>query len=217
MSNIPFPEGKYDVLLADPPWHYSQRCDTDKMRGGCWRQYTPMTDDELRALDVGSLAAENSALFMWATCPRLDFAIELLKHYGFRYVTVAFWWMKTNPVNRKPFFGPGHYTASNVEPCLLGIRGSFVPDGEHLAQVITDPLSGMSVALASSTIVAPRREHSRKPDEARHRIERMYPNARRIELFARETVGDKWAVWGNETDQFTPSVREPQMKTNSLF
>jgi N6-adenosine-specific RNA methylase IME4 len=46
-------------------------------------------------------------------------------------------------------------------------------------------------------ITAPRREHSRKPDEAYEMIERMYPDLPKIELFARQArLG--WAAWGNE-------------------
>lgn len=40
-----------------------------------------------------------------------------------------------------------------------------------------------------------------KPDEARARIEALYGEVPKIELFARQTVGG-WDCWGNETEKF---------------
>jgi N6-adenosine-specific RNA methylase IME4 len=45
-------------------------------------------------------------------------------------------------------------------------------------------------------ILAPRREHSRKPDEMRQMIEKVSYEPR-IELFARERFPE-WDAWGNE-------------------
>jgi N6-adenosine-specific RNA methylase IME4 len=47
-------------------------------------------------------------------------------------------------------------------------------------------------------IMAPRREHSRKPYEAYELIERMFPTLPKIELFARGAPRWGWTVWGNE-------------------
>ena len=54
-----------------------------------------------------------------------------------------------------------------------------------------------AVNTVSSLILSPRREHSRKPDEVYERIERMYPNARKLELFARNKR-EGWDSWGDE-------------------
>jgi N6-adenosine-specific RNA methylase IME4 len=50
-------------------------------------------------------------------------------------------------------------------------------------------------------IFSPRREHSRKPDEVYDLIEKMYPEATKLELFAR-TARDGWDQWGNEVGKF---------------
>jgi N6-adenosine-specific RNA methylase IME4 len=52
-------------------------------------------------------------------------------------------------------------------------------------------------ARPPSIIVAPKREHSRKPDEAYELIERMYPDLPKIELFARNPR-EGWSQWGNQ-------------------
>ena len=49
----------------------------------------------------------------------------------------------------------------------------------------------------ASLVVSPRREHSRKPDEVRERIVRVFGGVPRAELFARQKVPG-WSAWGNE-------------------
>jgi N6-adenosine-specific RNA methylase IME4 len=180
---------KYQVILADPPWYYNnrktggERCNKTKFGGGAMKHYPLMKDAELMAMaeQVKNLADDNCALFMWATMPRLDFAIELLKEWGFRYATTAFVWVKHSAISNRVVFGPGYYTASNCEIVLLGVTGSVPPTEK----------------MVSSVIQSPRERHSSKPIEVRRRIERMYPLARNIELFAREKHTG-WDAWGNE-------------------
>ena len=189
---------QYDVILSDPPWYYGDRKPQPNGKwktncrsyfgGGTSRRYPTMKDDEILALApwVHSISAENSALFLWATCPRLDFALEFLRACGFRYSTVAFSWTKLDKKG-KPIAGPGYYTGSNLELVLLGVKGSMKP----------------ALSLTPSVIFHKRMEHIRKPDEVRKRIEIMYPEARRLEMFARpvhplwpKTPG--WDTWGSE-------------------
>ena len=51
------------------------------------------------------------------------------------------------------------------------------------------------------TVFAPKREHSRKPDEVAERIEALYPNASKLEMFAR-TTRPGWDAFGNEVGKF---------------
>lgn len=180
---------RYDVIYADPPWFYNsrkpgaERKDPTRFGGGAEKHYPLMRDAELMALRcmIDELAAPNSALFLWATMPRLDFALHLIEGWGFRYTTTAFVWIKRT-ASGGLIFNPGYYTASNAEIVLLGVRGSMRPDRPMIQQVIE----------------APRGRHSQKPEEARRRIEQMYPNTARIELFARPPHPLGWNVWGDE-------------------
>jgi N6-adenosine-specific RNA methylase IME4 len=45
----------------------------------------------------------------------------------------------------------------------------------------------------------PRRRHSAKPPEVRDMIAAWFPDARRLEMFAREHT-EGWTVWGNEVE-----------------
>jgi N6-adenosine-specific RNA methylase IME4 len=180
------PPGPFDLLLLDPPWAYGQRAPHSKTRfgGGCRTHYPVMSDAELRALPVGDIAANRALMFMWATWPRLELAMELIGAYGFVFCTVGFLWVKTDPQSGTVFHGPGFYTKANSEPCLLARRGRAMKP---------------AVDDVSRVILSPRREHSRKPEAARSRIDRMYPTARKVELFAREAPAG-WTTFGNQAE-----------------
>lgn len=176
------PAGEFDVIYADPPWDYKgqlQHAGPDSTdTGGAVRHYPTATLSDLKELDVKRIAARDCLLFMWATSPHLDQAIELGKSWQFNWATVAFVWDKMR-VN------PGFYTLSQCELCLVFKRGR-----------IPQPRGARNVRQLVS---ARRGQHSTKPGEVRKRIERMFPNQRWIELFARSAVPG-WHSWGLEAD-----------------
>lgn len=187
----PYP---YRVLYVDPPWRY--RVHNKPNREG-WRQwgvecqghYPTMSIAEMAALPVGDLVGRHAALFMWVTSPLLREAFELMDAWGFAYKTKAFSWVKVNRDGSPVTHGLGHYTKSNTEDCLLAIRGSMPVTDKTVAQIIT----------------APRRQHSRKPDDVYSRIERLYPRGPYVELFARQEW-PRWDQWGNEAGKMPAEV-----------
>ena len=114
--------------------------------------------------------------------PQLPVALAVMKAWGFTFKTVAFTWVKRTK-HGKLAWGMGSWSRANPEMVLLGVRGKprRVDKGVH------------------SVVEAEVREHSRKPDEVRHRIERLMGDGRRVELFAREKA-EGWDVWGNEVE-----------------
>jgi N6-adenosine-specific RNA methylase IME4 len=162
--------------------------------------YPVMKDEELFAMApmVDSLAEKNCYLYMWATCPKLVSAVALGNAWGFTFRTVAYVWVKVTKNSQilsdrvcvaNTIIGCGSHERSNTELCLLFGRGSVKRVDATVPQVI----------------FAPRRQHSRKPDEARQRIMRCRGDIPRIELFAREAAPG-WDVWGNETTKFTEPI-----------
>lgn len=151
---IPFPDKKYKVIYADPPWDYSDVHTWKKMGGGVRGKYKTMTVWDICALPVKDLADNNCILFLWATFPNLKEALLVMEAWGFKYTTLGFSWIKTNKENGKPFFGIGHYTKSNCEVCLIGTKGKSLKASDKV----------------SSVVISRKREHSRKPDEVRSRI-----------------------------------------------
>lgn len=173
---------KYSIIYADPPWKYNSSANhKTRFRGGACGHYDLMSMEEIKKLPIQDIAADNCALFMWCTFPFLEEQIKLFSHWGFKYRTLGFSWIKTNPKNGKPFFGVGYYAKSNCEVCLMGIKGKMKPVSNKI----------------SSVVISPRREHSRKPDEVRDRIVQLFGDLPRVELFARQRV-EGWDAWGNE-------------------
>lgn len=179
---IELPNKKYNIIYADPPWHYNDRRNTHtRFSGGAVGHYTVMKTEDICKIPVNDIADDNCILFMWATFPNLPDALRVIDAWGFKYKTVGFNWVKTNKKNGKYFFGIGYYTKSNAEICLIATKGKPKPISNYV----------------SSVIVSPRREHSRKPDEVRDKIVELMGNLPRIELFARQRT-DGWDAWGNE-------------------
>ena len=179
---------QYDIVLIDPPIsYYGQQ---DKW-GAAAKFYPLMTDDELRTMDIMSLTNETSIVFLWATCPRLDFAIDLMRDWGFHYRGVAFVWVKSTKDGRP--IGARGVRPSIVKPTTeLVLAGSRIPKGRPM------PVADESIP---QVVLHPVQEHSRKPETISERIELLYPNATRLEMFARRQRNG-WDVWGNETDKW---------------
>ena len=171
---------KAEIIYADPPWDYKGQTQHNgkggKSTGGATKHYPTMTLKDLKNLDVPSVCADDALLFLWSSSPHLDQAIELMKAWGFSWATIAFVWDKQD-VN------PGFYTMSQCEVCVVGKRGRIPkPRGSRKERQF----------LSEKRTV-----HSKKPDEIRKRIERMFPSQVKLELFAREHT-DGWYVFGNE-------------------
>lgn len=178
--------GRFKVIYADPPWRY----DNATIRGGAAHHYRTMSVAQISALPVARLAADDCALFMWATWPNLPAALEVIAAWGFTYKTCAFAWVKTTSAPKlTAATGLGKYTRGNTEPCLLARRGAYWRADAGVPQVILDP--------DEETILAPRARHSAKPPEVRDRIVRLMGDVPRIELFARERVAG-WEAWGDQ-------------------
>jgi N6-adenosine-specific RNA methylase IME4 len=191
MSPSPPPK-HYKVIYADPPWSFATYSRKGKGRSP-EAYYDCMALPEIGALPVARWAADDCVLFLWTTDPLLDKAFEIIKAWGFTYKTVGFYWAKLN--NRGDFFtGLGFWTRANPELCLLATRGH-----PHRRR-----------ADVRKLIVSPRREHSRKPDEAYERIEALCDGPY-LEMFAR-FPRPGWDSWGIETE--LPGTRRRRWRAN---
>ncbi len=110
---------RYSVIYADPPWQYR----TKRGRGAAEKHYPTMAAQELRALPVVKLADKDAVLFLWATFPQLEEALELIQAWGFSYKTCAFVWVKLNRRSQGLFWGLGNWTRANAELCLMAVKG----------------------------------------------------------------------------------------------
>lgn len=147
-------------------------------------KYQGLSYQQLVELPMQNIADKNCALFLWSTGTRMNQATKLIEAWGWRYVTVAFIWIKTSKDNLSHRKLPGYYLASNPEYVLLGMRGRL-----EVQNQMTDP-------IFYGPVLKP---HSRKPEEIIYRIERIFGDIPRIELFAR-TKDIGWDATGLEYD-----------------
>lgn len=198
---LPFRLGGFGTIVADPPWHY------DDQAGRMRLAYPTMTDDEIVALPVASMASDRAHLYLWTTDAHLEVALRCIPAWGFTFKRTIVW-VKTNAKERilkaldaielddkdratrlvhgalKLQIGGGHYVRGAHELCLFATRD----------------LTGL-VRDVPSVILAPRGQHSAKPDELLEIAERLSPGPR-VELFARR-AREGWQAWGNQAPEVT--------------
>ena len=166
---IPFPNKKYKTIYADPPW---LEIGGGKIKRGADRHYSLMKTQDIKNLPVQSIADDDCWLFMWVTNNFLKDGLDIMEHWGFRYITNIVW--------VKDRFGIGYYFRGQHEICLFGVKGKLKPKVKNQSTVVFDK----------------RHKHSAKPNQMYFKIENV-SHEPRIELFARQTV-EGWDAWGNE-------------------
>lgn len=158
------------TIVADPPWgNVGQRG-----KYGAESHYSLMPIDDIRAMPVGDLAADNAHLYLWCYPATRRTAEEVMEHWGFRFVDEFVW--------GKDQMGLGQYFRHAHETLLLGVKGKLP----------------VRFRGQRSFAMLPRQEHSHKPEEVHQMIQRMSPGPY-LELFARRPFPG-WRVWGNEVD-----------------
>lgn len=194
---------RYSLIYADPPWNYQNKASN----GAASNHYDTMKLENIKRLPVWQLAADDAVLAMWYTSTHIEEAFALAEAWGFDVRTIkGFTWVKFNELaedhfnkalrdgeihdfydlldilNKQSRMNGGNYTRANTEDVLFAVRGAGLERlKRNIKQVVYSCLG----------------EHSEKPWEVRHRLEQLYGDVPRIELFSR---GDApgWHHWGNE-------------------
>jgi len=174
------PEEKhFEIIYADPPWSYNRNVG----EGIASEEYSTMNLEDIKYYLTKKkiIPKDNSILFLWVTFPLLKEGLEVLKSWGFEYRTCGFNWIKLNK-NGKPFFGIGHYTKSNSELCLIGIKGKGL-------RILDNTISQI--------VMTEKDKHSKKPDIIPKLITKLVGDRKlKVELFARKKR-EGWKVYGD--------------------
>jgi site-specific DNA-methyltransferase (adenine-specific) len=178
-SPKPLPKGKFPVIYADPPWQYFL-----VQSGAAEDHYPTMSTEEICKLGPKIPAAEDAALFMWATIPKLDASMDVIKAWGFTYKSASVWVKEKDGEAQKN--GMGYWINSAVEILLIAVKGA----------------PGTPEIRIPGVVKAPRTKHSQKPYVYYEHIERAFPNRNYLELFARNPKPrPNWTYWGNEANK----------------
>lgn len=171
---------KFGTIYADPPWVY----DNQGTRAATGNHYGGMSVEELRALPIAELAADDAHLHLWTTNAFLFECPRIFEAWGFEFRS-SFVWVKSQ-------MGIGNYWRNSHEFLLTAIRGD--------AKRFNDK-------ALKSWLECDRGAHSAKPEQVRSYIERASPGPY-LELFAR-SAATGWSVWGN---QVAPSLLHPNVR-----
>ena len=171
--------GTYNVILADPPWQYDFSASENRSQEN---HYPTMTTEELFNLCIPT--EDNSILFLWSPASQLQNALQIMNAWGFLYKTSAVW--------DKEIIGMGYYFRNRHEIILVGIKGEFKPP--------------LPEDRPPSLYQEKRTKYTKKPDYYYDMIEKMYPNCKYLELFARQKYNDKWTAWGNQIEKEVPKI-----------
>ena len=182
----------FDLVNVDPPWNFDLRSAKGETKSP-QAQYATMTLDEVRRLPVGDLLAPGGVAIMWTTWPLVAAGAhtEVVRAWGLKAVTGGGWAKRT--ASGKLRWGPGYVARSLHEPYIIASLPNADWSGASFPNLVetleADSLDGLA------------REHSRKPDEFYASVEAAWPDARRADLFARQSrLG--WTTWGLERSKF---------------
>lgn len=177
------PRGHFGAIVADVPWPFRHFSPKGEDRAAV-RHYDTMTMGEICDLPVAGLCLSDAMLVLWVPDTQLDKGLRVIADWGFKYSTVAFHWVKTNKAGDGLPIGMGYWTRANPEIALLATRGSPRRINRDVPRLI----------------VAPRREHSRKPDQVYQRTKRL-ARGPYLDLFSRESRPG-WTAYGHEMGKF---------------
>jgi len=170
---------RYDIIVVDPPWDVKKL--TRKARPNqVAMDYKTMSIEEIKALNIGSLAEESCWCFLWTTQKFLFKTKDILEHWGFNHLLTMVW---------KKTFG-----ISAGMP-LYGFRwnGEFILVGYKKKPALWIKGKPLIPAVFNAANI----RHSQKPDKFYELIEPL--GEKRIDIFARKKR-EGWDVWGNEVE-----------------
>ncbi|MDM7990711.1 MT-A70 family methyltransferase [Arthrobacter sp. zg-Y877] len=188
---LPYVEGGYKTILADPPWRFANRTGKVAPEHRRLDRYSTMELEDIKRLPVAEVSATNAHLYLWVPNALLPEGLKVMESWGFRYVSNIIW-AKRRKDGGPDGRGVGFYFRNVTEILLFGVRGSMRTLQPARSQV--------------NMIETRKREHSRKPDEQYPLIEACSPGPY-LEMFARHPQPG-WTLWGDEADDsVTPRGR----------
>ena len=190
---IKFPNKKYNIIYADPPWQYKNNGSKSAES-----KYDVMSLEAIKDLPINNISEDNSHLYMWVTNPFISEGLEVCKSWGFEYKTLLTW-VKTYK-DGSPVMGMGYYFRGSTEHIIFGVKGKKLCNNKNTKNIF----------------YSLQRQHSRKPDFIKDMIVKCSGDLPRIELFAREET-DGWDCWGNETKKFTKDCIQKELIINKAL
>jgi N6-adenosine-specific RNA methylase IME4 len=216
---------KFRVIVADPPWSFSDQLKMSDVKRGSQANYDVMTNSDIRELPMEQFISPTGSLIaLWVPGSLLQDGMDTMKAWGFEQKQ-TYVWVK----NKK-------LPVSTILPSLVeNIEGAIKSIGyvkknwkEHFSYCLRDFSLGSMLAFGMgrhfrqtheicligtsdnqiyqhlknksqrSVCLAPNLGHSSKPEALQDSLELMFPRGKKLELFARRHRPG-WVCLGNET------------------
>lgn len=182
---------KFQMIVCDPPWAFGDTLKKmkKKTRRSAASQYNTMSVEEIERLDVRSLVDPSGCvLALWVPSTLLHDGLRVMESWGFTLKQTYVWVKvkkKVNDMSNPLAFGMGRLFRQSHELVLIGTRGKVY--------------KGLKSKNQRSVILAPNSGHSKKPEGLQDSLELMFPDASKLEMFARR-VRQGWTCLGNDID-----------------
>ena len=176
---------KFGIVVADPPWAFNDKLKypKDSVKRGAGDIYPTLNINAIKALPVGEIVQENAILALWVPSAMLQFGMEVMESWGFTYKQLWVWGKTSKKDPTRLAFGMGRLARNCHEPCLVGVKGKYTRFLKNHSQ--------RNLFMHHSL------PHSQKPEGIQESLELMFPQWRKIELFARRQRPG-WSCIGNE-------------------
>lgn len=180
---------RFEIIYADPPWSYYNDMtvlpDVTTVSGVRRPPYPVMSSEDIKKLPVNDITHDNAVLLIWTTDYHLEKCLGIINAWGFTYKTIGFVWQKLNKSGSPVCFTGAYTLKSGCELCLLATKGNTK------GWVVDKKIRAL--------IQSQRQHHSKKPDEVRDKIVKLFGDRPRVELFARD-VYEGWDRFGNQVE-----------------
>lgn len=190
----------FDVIVCDPPWTFSDKLNKmkSKTKRSAISQYPTLSMKDLEDLDVKSLSnPAGTLLVLWCPSTLLEKGYKIVRAWGF-VPKQTFVWVKEKK-NSIKLIKKG--VVSNLNNTVRVGMGHMFRQSHELAIVATmgSPYKKLQNRSQTSVAFDLNLGHSKKPETLQDRLDIMFPDCDKLEMFARR-VRPNWTVVGNEID-----------------
>jgi N6-adenosine-specific RNA methylase IME4 len=237
---------KFNLIVADCPWSFGDTLQMSRIKRGASAQYNTLSDFDITNLNVESIAADDAVLALWVPSSKLQVGLDTMMSWGFEQTQTFIWVKTKKPgnifkeikkdirdkirtassnagfdlknifkivrqeldgldtfdLNQSLSFYMGRLFRQTHEIVLVGKRGS--------------PYSNLKNKSQRSVLFDVNLKHSAKPEGLQERLELMFPESQKLELFARRER-EGWVCVGNQcASSLNEDIRDSIKRLKSI-
>lgn len=198
---------KFRVIVADPPYPFSDKLSMSKVKRGAESQYKTLSIEDIKNLEVEKLCHDDAVLALWVPSSLLKEGIDIMEAWGFKLKQTHIW-VKTKkepfkeilryatkittdqkPTPKKVVDFLYYLATYNLGNVLAFGMGRLFRQTHEVVLIGTRGKIYKHLKNKSQRSVHfwPATKHSEKPENLQDMLDKMFPGVRhgKLELFAR--------------------------------